>query len=137
MEFYQAIESSLSSLDYALFNSLFYSTTNESSRDEMSWDLALLFMDRLEKQGNISELKSCIEKANLELTLKSGNPKELFLVYLQNSAYFASNESNFIHFLDLTQNLFERINSSKFTLNSLDQVIGVYKRFQISSNLKI
>lgn len=128
MEFYEAVETSLSNSDYNRFRSLFFSSGNESSRDEMSWDLALLLMTHLGRETSDDEARSCLQEANLDLSRRSGNPKELFLVYLQNGGYFGRDERSLVHFFDLMEALFLRARNPKFVLNSLDQMISVYHR---------
>lgn len=127
MEFYESIESSLSSLDFDRFRREFYADSNNPHRNEMSWDLALLFMTRLSESKN-EELTKCLEEANLDLSRRSGSPKELFMVYLQNGEYFLGHEKNFTHFLDLIEALFIRSKSPKFIACSLEQVIDFLDR---------
>lgn len=73
-------------------------------------------------------MRLCLEEANLKLSRESGNAKELFLVYLQNDAYFMSCEENFLHFLAIMQNLLERVNSPRFAANSLDEIVEFLKK---------
>ena len=147
MEFYEAIETSLSNHDYAKFRSMFEANENASSRDEMSWDLALLLMDRLERLTSdppaaesqtetaaaaaTSAGLASLQQANLYLTRVASNPKELILVYMQNGAYFMRTEANLLHFVDIMQNLLERASTPKFMAKSLEQVVYFIKRLDL------
>lgn len=133
MEFYDAIERSLSNSDYSKFRSVFYSPMNESNRNEMSWDLALIFMTRLNQiseSNEDDEARLCLEEANLDLSRRSGSPKELFMVYRQNSDYFTRGEANLVYFFDVMESLFTRGPNPKFVMDSLGELINFANRYE-------
>lgn len=140
MQFYEKIEKSLETNNLDTFSRLFYEADQEQKKhiDEYSWDLALLFLNYLQKSNESQDysLNEFILKANSHLCKYHGSPKELYLVYTQNSDYFLRQDNNFIYLVDLLQTLLERT-SFKFISKSIDTSISIFNKKIKNSNLTI
>lgn len=136
MEFYESLEKSLESDQLDEFNRLFYARENEKQLDEFSWDVALLLLNYLEKSESYNgEKTTLLVEANSYLCSNVGNPRELYLVYLQNAQYFLKNNAQFLLFIRLIQSLLLRT-SAKFINSSLSQAVDIfYKYFSSVSNV--
>ena len=88
MDFYIDFENLLQSGDLKSCIELFYLRENEAYLNQYSWDLASLFVTYLNTPNVDKNTLEFIEAANLHLCKFNGNPRELFLIYLENTEFF-------------------------------------------------
>ncbi|CAF0705094.1 unnamed protein product [Brachionus calyciflorus] len=137
MEIYQKLESALEHNDINEFQLIFNDVENDKFKNEFSWDLALLFINYLKKYSDEKKIPNSevILHSTKKLCQNYGNPKELYLVFLENSEFFLK-DLNIMSLVDITETLLLK-STSKFVSNSIDNFLNLLEKFfQIEINLK-
>lgn len=129
MEVYEALEKALEQNDLKLFQSIYFNVDNEKFKYEFSWDLVLLCITYLDKLSNQNQTEpiNFLKRINKQLCECYANPKEIYLVYLENCDFFLKIE-NFDHFIDLILTIFQKT-SLKFVNSSLHSVLGLFNEY--------
>lgn len=129
MEVYEALEKALEQNDLELFQTIYFNADNEKFKYEFSWDLALLCITYLDKFSDKNQTESIhfLKRINKQLCELYANPKEVYLVYLENSEILLKIE-NFDHFIDLIETIFQKSNI-KFVDSSLPSVLSLFNKF--------
>jgi hypothetical protein len=134
MDFYTSFESLLENGYLEKCIELFYLKDNEHYLNEFSWDLASLFVNYLNNSNNSIETEGkksileFVEAANLHLCKNNGNPRELFLIYLENTEFFFRQDINFLKLVDLIQILLLRV-QSKCVYHSIELAVDQFLKY--------
>ncbi|RNA42934.1 glomulin-like isoform X1 [Brachionus plicatilis] len=128
MEVYGTLEKALEQNDIKNFQTIYSNPENENFKFEFSWDLALLFSTYINKYSteNRNESVDFLKKINQHLCELYANPKEIYLVYLENSELLLKS-GNFDHFIDLMQTIFLKSNI-KFLTSSLQSIFSLFNK---------
>lgn len=126
MEFYDKIKTLLDENKIEECKNEFYSFENWQLLEDTCWDLTHLFCELLGKQHD-EEALNFLQQAALYLCQQFGNPKELFLIYLENSDSFFKNDSNYYMLIEAVQVLLMR-QSTKFVFYSLELAINQLRK---------
>ena len=131
MDFIDIFRDSLDKNDLTECSTLLYSIENIQLIDDASWDLSSLFCTCLTnaKADNASADKlDFIKSGCVYICQMFGNPKELFLVYLENTEAFYTDESMYALLVDLLQTLLLRL-SARFIFYSLELAINQLSKY--------
>jgi hypothetical protein len=126
--FHDEIKTLLENNEIKRFDQVFYSNENKLKIDESSWDLADLFSTLLVSFGENNEAEEAIKNATLHLCKNYGNPKELFLIYLENCEYYLKNDERFLYFVDLIEILLDRL-LIKFVYYSIEMAVNEFLKY--------
>lgn len=142
MSFYEIIEDLLKSGQYESVNEKFNNPENAHNLNESSWDLGALFCNYLHKKSTENEITyEWVRTLSLKLCQNYGNPKELFLVYLENSENFLNCDLNFAFLVEIMQTLFKRLENTNFASGSLElalrELVKYIKKASLDFNQNI
>lgn len=122
MEFAELFKESLDKNELEEASTLLYDVENIMMVGDASWDLSSVLCTFLAKCDDEESIEF-VRNATMYLCQLFGNPKELFLVYLEQSEAFFSHETKYFLLADLLQTLLLRL-SSRFVFYSLELALN-------------
>ena len=130
MEFYETIKDLLDQREFVKCSDEYYSVMNIQNLEDVSWDLASLFCEYLAKNdpNKDNDLIEFAYKASMYLCELFGNPKELFLIYIESGEDYFTNESKFIILVDILQILLLRL-PPKLVHYSLEMALNQFNKY--------
>lgn len=138
MEFYERIEDLIKTSQLTKLLEQFHIEENRNNLNESSWDLATLFCNYLnETQTTTTTTIECIRQLSIDLCKNYGKPKELFLVFLENSETFLTNDVNFTFLIEIMLILFKRMENTNFALTSLELALRQLNKYLKRENNQI
>jgi hypothetical protein len=147
MEFYEKIEDLIKTNQLTKLFEQFHIEENRNNLNESSWDLATLFCSYLTEKTNENDQYSnttqttttieCIRQLSIDLCKNYGKPKELFLVFLENSETFLTNDVNFTFLIEIMLILFNRMENTNFALTSLELALRELSKYLKRENSQI
>jgi hypothetical protein len=135
MEFYEKIEDLLKTDQLAKIGDEFRHEENRKHLNDSSWDLATLFCNYLNKTADetqpapSTQTLECIRELSLDLCQNYGNPKEIFLVFLENSEAFLVSDTNFTFLIDVMKCIFKRLENTNFASTSLELALRELNKY--------
>lgn len=122
MEFSELFKETLESGNLEECTTLLYSVENIQLVGDASWDLSTVLCQFAAK-SDTPESIDFIRNATMYICQLFGNPKELFLVYLENSESFFSTNAKYFLLADILQTLLLR-QSPRFIFYSLELALN-------------
>lgn len=122
MDFSEQFKEALDTNDIEECSSLLYGIENIGSIGDDSWELSSMLCNYISKTNDKDQIEFA-RNATMYICQLFGNPKELFLVYLENGESFFTEDSKYSLLVDILQTLLLRL-SARFIFHSLELALN-------------